>query len=307
MRNIPYFDAHCDTISRRDMDSLRNYTGHLDLTRLSGFKTAGQIFAIFAPSGYFKPEEIWPVTCRQHERFVREIEANSDIAMHCRTASDAKKAFAENKVAAFLSIEGAELLNCDMNLLDEVADWGVRAINLTWNYPNAVSGTNAQETDRGLSELGRRFVKEAQKRNILMDVSHLSEPGFWDLMEITNAPVIASHSNAKALCPHSRNLTDAQIKALVENKGFAGLNVYSLFVGERADMDELIAHVERFWELGGEDVLGLGGDWDGCDSVAGGLTGIQDLPKLYEALYRRNYSEQLLHKFFSDNLLRVLG
>ena len=209
--------------------------------------------------------------------------------------------------SAFLSIEGAELLNCDVNLLDEVADWGVRAINLTWNYPNAVSGTNAQETDRGLSELGRRFVREAQKRNILMDVSHLSEPGFWDLMEITNAPVIASHSNAKALCPHSRNLTDAQIKALVENKGFAGLNVYSLFVGERADMDELIAHVERFWELDGEDVLGLGGDWDGCDSVAGGLTGIQDLPKLYEALYRRNYSEQLLHKFFSDNLLRVLG
>ena len=178
-----------------------------------------------------------------------------------------------------------------------------------WNgayYPNAISGTNAQEPERGLSDIGRNFVREAQKRNILMDVSHLSEKGFWDLVDITSAPIIASHSNAKALCPHSRNLTDEQIKAIVATKGFVGLNFYSLFVGERADMDELIAHVEHFWDLGAENILGLGGDWDGCDSLAGGFSGIQDMPKLYEALYRRNHSEKLLHKLFCGNLLHVL-
>ena len=303
---IPYFDAHCDTISMRRNESLRENGGQLDLSRLHEFSTAGQLFAIFAPAGYFKPEELWPICRRQRDRFVSEIAANADIAAHCRTAADAENAFRENKVAAFLSIEGAELMNCEPELLDEVADWGVRAINLTWNYPNAISGTNCQEPERGLSDLGRRFVREAQKRNILMDVSHLSERGFWDLMEITAAPIIASHSNSKAFCPHSRNLTDEQIKALVANRGFAGLNFYTAFVGERADMDELIAHVERFWELGGEDVLGLGGDWDGCDSLAAGFRGVQDLPKLYEELHRRNYGEALLQKFFSGNLMRVL-
>ncbi len=306
MWNISYFDAHCDTISRRDLWTLRRYEGQLDLSRLHEFATAGQIFAIFAPSGYFKPEELYNITRSQRQRFADEIAANSDIAVHCRTAADAEQAFRDRKVAAFLSIEGAELLNCDVNLLDEVADWGVRSINLTWNYPNAVSGTNAQEPERGLSDIGRNFVKEAQKRNILMDVSHLSEKGFWDLVDITNAPIIASHSNAKALCPHSRNLTDEQIRAVVATNGFVGLNFYSLFVGERADMDELIAHVEHFWDLGAENVLGLGGDWDGCDSLAGGFSGIQDMPKLYEALYRRNHSEELLQKFFGGNLLRVL-
>lgn len=306
MWNIPYFDAHCDTISRADLKSLRRYGGQLDLTRLHEFAMAGQIFAIFTRSAGLSGDEVWDITRRQYRRFREELAANADIAVQCRTAEEAERAFHEGKVAAFLSIEGAELLNCDVELLDEVAQWGVRAINLTWNYANAISGTNVEEPERGLSELGRRFVAEAQKRRILMDVSHLSETGFWDLMEITTAPVIASHSNCKALCPHPRNLTDEQIRALVANHGYAGLNFYTAFVGETGSMDELIAHVERFWELGGEDVLGLGGDWDGCDSLAGGFAGVQDLPRLYEALYRRNHGERLLWKLFGGNLLRVL-
>lgn len=305
--SIPYFDAHCDTISRRNLVSLREYEGQLDLKRLSAFSRAGQIFAIFANSAAL-PEEQWFAECRrQRERFAAEMAANGDMVTHCRTAEEAKRAFAAGKVAAFLSIEGAELLNCDPALLKTAEEWGVRAVNLTWNNPNAVSGTNCKETERGLSEIGRAFVKEAEKRNIRLDVSHVSDRGFWDLMEIAEKPVIASHSNCRALCGHSRNLTDEQIRALQKNSGFAGLNVYTAFVGEKADMDELVAHVEHFWEIGGEDLVGLGGDWDGCESLAGGLTGVQDLERLYEALLRRNHSEVLLEKLFMGNLLRVLG
>lgn len=305
--SIPYFDAHCDTISRRNLVSLREYEGQLDLKRLSAFSRAGQIFAIFANSAAL-PEEQWFAECRrQRERFAAEMAANADMVTHCRTEEEAKQAFEAGKVAAFLSIEGAELLNCDPALLKTAEEWGVRAVNLTWNNPNAVSGTNCKETERGLSEIGRAFVKEAEKRNIRLDVSHVSDRGFWDLMEIAEKPVIASHSNCRALCGHSRNLTDEQIRALQKNSGFAGLNVYTAFVGEKADMDELVAHVEHFWEIGGEDLVGLGGDWDGCDSLAGGLTGVQDLERLYEALLRRNHSEVLLEKLFMGNLLRVLG
>ena len=304
---IPYFDAHCDTISRKNLQSLRQYEGQLDLKRLGAFSKAGQIFAIFANSARL-PEEQWFDECqRQHERFAAEMVANADLVAHCRTAAEAEAAVAAGKVAAFLSIEGAELLNCDSALLQTAEQWGVRAVNLTWNNPNAVSGTNVCETERGLSELGRAFVKEAEKRDIRLDVSHVSDRGFWDLMEIAEKPVIASHSNCRALCGHSRNLTDDQIRALAKNGGFAGLNVYTAFVGEKSDMDELVAHVEHFWEIGGEDLVGLGGDWDGCDSLAGGMNGIEDLPKLYEALLRRNHSEALLEKLFWGNLLRVLG
>ena len=160
---------------------------------------------------------------------------------------------------------------------------------------------------RGLTAHGRDFVREMERRSILPDVSHLSERAFWDLMELTEKPVAASHSDAKALSPHPRNLTDEQIKALIQRKGFIGLNYYTEFVGGDGTMEALIAHAEHILSLGGEDVLGLGGDWDGCGSLAAGLRGVEDMPRLYEALLRRNYKEELLKKIFYGNLLRLLS
>ena len=304
--DIPFFDAHCDTLTQRN-EPLRENHGHLDLIRLHEYRTAGQLFAVFVDSAGKTGEECFSL-CRHYvERFQRELAASGDIATQCRTGGDIERAFSENKTAALLSVEGAEILDCDPAKLREAEAWGVRAVNLTWNHANALSGTNAEEPERGLSARGRDFVREAERRRILMDVSHLSEKGFWDLLEISERPVIASHSNAKELCAHPRNLTDAQICALIENRGFIGLNVYAAFVGENPTMDAFVAHAEHMLSLGAEEVLGLGGDWDGCDSLAAGLTGIQDMPRLYEALYRRNYSEALLNKLFSGNLVRVLS
>ena len=307
LSEIPFFDAHCDTLTCTGDSPLRQNGGHLDLERLDRYKTAGQLFAIFVDSAGKTEEECFAACCRYYERFRSELAKNADIAMQCRTGEDIKIAFREHKAAAVLSIEGSEILNCDVEKLALAEQWGVRAVNLTWNHANLNSGSNVEETERGLSANGRAFVKEAEKRRILMDVSHLSERGFWDLMDIAERPVIASHSNAKALCPHSRNLTDAQLRALIANKGFIGLNYYTAFVGGKADMDALVAHAEHMLALGAEDVLGLGGDWDGCDSLAAGLTGVQDMSLFYEALYRRNYSEELLDKIFSGNLVRVLS
>ena len=307
LSEIPFFDAHCDTLTCTGDSPLRENTGHLDLQRLNAYKTGGQLFAIFVDSAGKTAEDCFAACCRCYERFRSELAKNADIAMQCRTGEDIRIAFREHKVAAVLSIEGSEILNCDAEKLALAEQWGVRAVNLTWNHANLNSGSNVEETERGLSANGRAFVREAEKRRILMDVSHVSEQGFWDLMEIAERPVIASHSDAKALCPHSRNLTDAQIKALIENKGFIGLNYYTAFVGGRMDMDALVAHAEHMLALGAEDILGLGGDWDGCDSLAAGLTGVQDMPMFYEALYRRNYSDALLGKLFSGNLVRVLS
>ena len=213
----------------------------------------------------------------------------------------------EERMAALLSVEGAELLDCDLDKLRQAYAWGVRAVNLTWNHPNALSGTNAEERERGLSAQGRAFVQEMQRLGMLVDVSHLSDPGFWDVMEIAGKPIFASHSNARDVFFDTRNLTDAQFTAIIKNNGVAGLNLYAGFLGRAADLDTVTRHLEHFLALGGERNLSLGGDWDGCTVLPEGIEGIQDLDRLYEHLLRRNYHEELVRGIFYSNLMRVVS
>lgn len=144
---------------------------------------------------------------------------------------DVEQAHRCGKAAAFLTVEGAELLGCDPARLDQAAIDGVTAINLTWNYANALSGSSKEQPERGLSTVGRDFVRKMEDLRILVDVSHLSEAGFWDVAEIASRPFIASHSNAKSVWNHTRNLTNEQITAIIENQGVIGLNFYEGFVG----------------------------------------------------------------------------
>lgn len=311
MNGIPYFDAHCDTISccRKDGRALRRNEGHLDLERLGAFDRAAQFFAVYQNLAYAPADGMFAECKRQREVFLRELEKNADVAAQCRTAEDVRRANAAGKIAAILSCEGAELLNCDPENLDWARDAGVRAINLTWNHANFLAGSHTSEPKRGLNELGCAFVRQAQERDILIDVSHCSDAAFWDLMKIAEKPVIATHSNARALCNHTRNLTDDMFRAIIETGGFVGVNFYAAFVtadGE-ATTDDLLRHFEHYLELGGARHIGLGADLDGCSPLAGALRGVQDLPLLWDALERRGYDEALLEDIFYNNLLRVLA
>lgn len=142
---------------------------------------------------------------------------------------------------------------------------------------------------------------------MLVDVSHLSDPGFWDVIELAKKPVFASHSNSRAICGHTRNLTDEMFTALIKNGGVTGFNMGSDFVGEDPGIDTIIAHIEHWLSLGGEQNISLGGDWDGVGSMPKGITGIQDLEKLAERLLQMNYSEALVEALFYRNLMRVVG
>ena len=225
---------------------------------------------------------------------------------HCRTARDAEDAWRAGKAAAFLSVEGAEMLDCDIAKLDIAADWSVRALNLTWNFANELSGSNAERPEQGLSTRGREFLRAMEERGILPDVSHLSDAGTWDVLRWARGPVIASHSNARALCPHRRNLTDDMFRAIRDSGGVVGLNLYRPFVGPAGTMEELVAHVEHFLELGGEKALCLGGDLDGCGTLAAGMQGVQDMPRLWQALAARGYPQTLLEDLFWNNLRRMV-
>ena len=303
------FDGHCDTILRCYLEGggLRRQAGHLDLERRRGKGRWAQFFATFGSPEDMPGRSLWEVFLEEYALFRSEMDANADLVAFCRTGEEARAAFAAGKTAAFLSAEGAELLDCDPDKLRLAHRMGVRIVNITWNHPNALSGTNAEEPDRGLSEQGRAFVKTMGELGMLVDVSHLSDPGFWDVMEVTDRPVVATHSNARAIFPHPRNLTDEQITAIINTNGVAGLNMYAGFLGDDPDFDTVVSHLEHFLALGGENNVSMGGDWDGITQMPRGMSGIQDMEKLYEHLLRRNYSESLLEKVFYSNLMRVVN
>lgn len=321
MPTIPLFDAHCDTLSRNASPdhlyygggSLRRNSGHVDLERAhAAFGRYAQFFAVFGTWNSWdrcEGDSLYPKFREQYALFRRTMEENAGLVSPCRTAEEAERANAAGKVAAFLSVEGAELLDCDEGKLADAWEKGVRMVNLTWNFENALSGSNDRSPGKGLTERGRSFVCKMQKLGMLVDVSHLSDPGFWDVAELSAAagvPFIASHSNARALCPHKRNLTDEQFTAIIKNRGVAGLNLCGEFIHETApDLDRAADHLEHFLALGGEENVALGGDWDGCD-LCPGVGQLADIGLLYERLLQRNYSESLVQAIFYDNLMRVV-
>ena len=304
MRRIPVFDAHCDTISwgMWKKENVVDNTGMVDLKKTPAvFERYCQLFALFANSarpGHATYDEMLA-------RFHQQMADHSEYVSHCRTMEEAEQAHQQGKAAAFLSVEGAEILDCDLARLEQAAADGVVAINLTWNNANAISGTNVQDPDRGLSPLGRQFVMRMQELGVLVDVSHLSDPGFWDVIEIARKPIIASHSNARSVWNHTRNLTDEQITAIIKNQGIIGLNIYRDFIGLKEDFDAVRAHLDHILALGAEKRLALGGDWDGCEPIKV-LPTILQLTDLYEYLLVHNYSEGMLEDIFYNNLMRVV-
>lgn len=305
---IPLFDAHCDTLYRLATvpDAAISGGGHWDLDRVWRlFGPQTQFFALFADSA--DPAE-QKLIGRELTIFQRVCAREAERLQHCRTAAEAREAHAQGKVVAFLSVEGAELLGCSLEGLEWASQNGVRAVNLTWNHANALSGSHMDQPERGLSPRGRHFIRRMRELGMLVDVSHLSEAGFWDVIEWGEGPLIASHSNSKTIFSHTRNLTDAQFTAIMERKGAVGLNAYAAFLGEgRVSGQTLLAHLEQFLSLGGEQTVALGGDWDGCSALPEGYTGVWNWADLYEMLLRRNYPEALVKDLFFNNMMRTVN
>lgn len=302
------FDGHCDTILRcyQDGRGFRANGGHLDLERMKPYGAWAQFFACFGEPEDMPGKPLWQVFQEEVAIFQREMAENADLVLPCRTAGEAEAAWAQGKAAAFLSAEGAELLDCDPEKLETAYGWGLRAVNITWNHANALSGTNVENPGQGLTEQGRAFVRRAQELGMLVDVSHLSDPSFWDVAELAVKPFFASHSNSRRLCPHPRNLTDEQFTAIIEHHGVAGLNMCDEFLGPDPTVDTLVSHIEHWFGLGGEENVSLGGDWDGISRPPAGISGIQDLYKLADRLLQMNYPEERVNGLFYNNLMRVV-
>lgn len=308
MNRLMVMDGHCDTVYRcwSMGEELPYNTGALELSSaLDAFGGYAQIFALWTAKGYVGGECL-EATCKcQLGYFRRQMSCYSHLVTPCTTASQAREANQAGKCAAFLWVEGAELLGCSLKGLEWAHREGVCGVNLTWNHANALSGSHCDQPQQGLTPLGRDFVQRMGELHMLVDVSHLSEAGFWDVMELCPTGVVASHSNARAVWDHTRNLTDDQITAIIEHQGVIGLNFYEDFVGGGRGLDDVRAHLDHMLELGGAKCVALGGDWDGAQLIEP-LSHITKLGDLYEDLLRHGYGEAVLQDLFYNNLMGVV-
>lgn len=217
-------------------------------------------------------------------------------------------AIGEGQIGTLLTIEGADALSGNIEMVEIFHRLGVRLMTLTWNHRNELADGVGEEYAGGLSGFGREVIAEMNRLKMIVDVSHIHEKGFWDVMAVTKLPVMASHSNAKAVCGHRRNLTDEQIIALRDHKGFVGLNYMADFLrdGGGATITDVVRHVDRFAALGALSVLGLGSDFDGIEKSPEGVNGPQDVPLIFDALLQAGYSEEQVSGIAFDNLARYL-
>ena len=311
--NIPVFDLHCDTAlallgkNAATVGSLKTNATHLDLDRAGEFAGFAQCFACFTTPEMEKWYHKSPVEMFERElaAILSQIESNSDRITLAYSAKDVRANQDIGKMSAILTIEGTAGFGYDPELLPDLHSVGFRIASLGWNEINPLTGSN--KTGGGLTDQGREFVRIAQKLGIVIDVSHISDEGFWDIIKITEKPIVATHSNSRALCGHSRNLTDDMFKAICQTGGVAGFNQCADFIGDAPDLDTACDHFLHFLELDPEgDHIALGGDLDGCDYLPAGFEGVQSYPKLADRLLTRGVDEKILRKIFWENALEVL-
>lgn len=322
-------DMHCDTVSelllakeKGSKDNLRRNLRHVDLLRM---KEAGYLLQNFAL--YVNQKNYPDVKARVLELlyfYQTELEQNADLIAPATCVADIERNRLQGKMSAMLTLEEGAALEGSVDTLKEFYEQGVRMITLTWNYPNELGfphGYNAREDKTenvryGLTKRGFEVVEAMEKLGVIVDVSHLSDDGFYDVLRCTGKPFVASHSNAREICPVSRNMSDDMIRLLAERGGVMGLNFYPPFLekqdtsagGGNSRMQGTIAsvirHAKHIVNVGGIEVLGLGSDFDGMDGHKE-LPGAQAMPRLWDALETAGFKTSEIEKIFGENVLRV--
>ncbi len=338
------FDGHNDILSKLAAGGLarapvrfrHNPSAAIDVARANAGGFRGGFFAVWVPS---RGTEGSDYAAMSAERFsvplppevpqpealgaaltqiaiLTQLERDGALAI-CRSVADIEAAIAAGRIAAILHIEGAEAIDSDLVVLDVLHAAGLRSLGPVWSRPNRFGHgvpfryPSSPDTGPGLTADGIRLVHRCNELRIMLDVSHLTEAGFWDLARHSKAPIVATHSNAHALCATARNLTDRQLHAIRDTDGMVGINFATAFL--RADgrmladvpLERILQHADHLIEVVGEDRVGLGSDYDGA-VVPETITGVESLPKLTKAMFDHGYDEALVRKLCHGNWMRVL-
>ena len=352
LRPVPIFDGHNDALlrlwKRGGADASRVFLdgegkGHLDLPMAQQGGFAGGLFAVFVPSPRSNARQdskeapspldtgldaalppplefsaAQATTFAMVSLLIRiEREAAGRLRI-CRNVTDIRRCIKDGVLAAVLHIEGAEAIDSKFEALDVLYQAGLRSLGPVWSRPNVFGHgvpfrcPSSPGTGPGLTELGKELIRVCNQSKILIDLSHLNERGFWDVAKLSTATLVATHSNAHALSPHSRNLTDRQLAAIRESGGMVGVNLAASFLRAdgRHDSDTpaelVIDHIEHMLKMVGEDGVGFGSDFDGA-TIPKRLGSAAGLPILIDIMRARGYGKALIDKLCHLNWLRVLA
>lgn len=307
-------DSHCDSIGdqleRGRWLGDRSDNGHVDLPRLREGGIDVQFFACYVPKPYQRHGAVTHALER-FDQLHRLAEHLPDQFVLARRTDDILRAKAEGKIAGIAGLEGAEALDASIGVLRQFYRLGLRNLGLAWNNRNAAcDGVAESRTNGGLTEFGVKVVEECNQLGILLDVSHLSPAGVTDVLAVSQQPVIASHSNARALCSHPRNLTDAQIETIAAGGGVIGVTFVDIFLNcqdsQAATLDDVVSNIEHMLGVVGPDHVALGSDFDGW-TLARELKDATCYPLITQRLVERGHDSKVIRKILGENLLRVIN
>lgn len=298
-----YFDLHCDTIAEcwKQKKDLWDNDLHLCLKRGAAYHPWFQCFAVWIPDE-LRGEEAYRYFEAVYGELQQQERLHDDRLKICRDAADFAKAAQTGRCGAIFTVEGGAALGGKLERVARFRECGVKAVTLTWNASCEIGDGAEVAHPKGLTPFGKEVVQELERSRIAVDVSHASEPLFWEVAELTQRPFLATHSNARALCDNPRNLTDEQFCAIRDRGGIVGATFVRRFLDDswEAGLDDLLRHIEHFLSLGGEKTVAIGGDFDGTD-LPDGMTGIESVELLAEKMLHRNYPESLVRAVFFDN------
>ena len=323
-KEMKYIDMHCDTLAEalsRKKNTVKEVEGTMvDLIRLREAGASAQFFAMFVPQGnhpdWFGLEtmpDLDGLLLKLYQIYQNTMESCNDIVAPARSYEAYLKNQQEGKISAFLTIENGAPVAGKMENIKKFHDMGVGLMTLTWNDPNCFGQNHSKDPEKmkmGLTEFGKEAITYMNELGMIVDVSHLSDGGFYDVAQITKKPFVASHSNCRELSPATRNLTDDMIRILAEKGGVAGINFEPSFVNASVDnhhctVARLCDHIEHLRQVGGEDCVGIGTDFDGIS----GTYEIEECNKmhlLFEEMERRNYGYSFIEKVAHKNVERVI-
>ena len=341
MPDFPIFDGHNDTLLRFAQNESLTYkdfftemeSGHIDLPRARQGGFAGGFFAVFAPNPEMEitpdfvpdpqlpPPLEWPYAQRfalgmMSDLFKLEAESAGQVKV-IRSAAELQTCIESGIFAAILHFEGAEAIDEDLNALEVFYQAGLRSLGIVWSRPTIFAQgvpfrfPSSPDTGPGLTDTGKRLVKRCNELGIMLDLSHLNEQGFWDVAALSDAPLVATHSNVHALCPTPRNLTDRQLDAVKASDGMVGLNFATGFLNRDGSwdtdtpLDVMVRHLDYLIERLGETRVGFGSDYDGAQ-VPNGVSDVSKLPNLTAALKEAGYDDRLIEMITHKNWIRVL-
>lgn len=311
---MKWFDGHCDVLCKlyREPTRYSFYDPDTDLDvsykRMKQANVKIQVFAVFIPA-HIPPVDRFQVALKQAALFYEEIIRDGE-RVQLITSKDQLEKLKEHQIGALLTLEGLDCIQGELEKLRLFYRLGVRQVGLTWNYANEVADGILEPRNGGLTRFGHQVMQEMLRLGMIVDVSHLSERAFWEVLEYEKLPVLASHSNARAICPHPRNLTDEQIQVLISRDGRIGVNFYPPFVAERnPSISHVLRHIEHICELGGENSICFGSDFDGIEIKIPGLentgcylTLLKYLKKYYSTKQIEKWAYQNMVRFYQKNL-----